>query len=659
MSFRGSFRPATVLGSLPSQADDSERRGTATDHLHAAGTHICLALDAVRCSLWPPREHAAAEDELQAEFRVIYPDDPWKKRWDMLMLLLIIYSAALVPVRVAFHAEAEGWWFVFELSLSIAFMTDVAFSFRTAFLFESGDQWETRQWPIAQRYLSGWFWVDAPSAVPCELIELTLTGAVTLAGSLGLGGVGSSALVTDLSSFRLLRMFRLVRMLKLLRVEDYVRLLEDTFDINGRVLRLFALVFKMLLVAHVAGCGWFYLVWFANGDAHWVNAFDERIHGEVGVTMDGPVSDQYMISVYWALVTLTTVGYGDITPTNPLETLYASFAVITGALCFAYIVGDIGALIVSMDKQAAVQEEKIGALKEYLAWRGVPRELSLRTRRYYEHYYRHKDIFDEAEILDNLNPRLNQEIVTFILKDTLGKLPLFKTLSRDFQIKCFPKLRPGRFKPGEIIFNRGEVPDDLYFLVRGEVEITSRFDEKVLMARLTPTREIKLDRDGSETSSSEFTGCFGQAMLLGRRHANTHRAGKDVEVLVIRRDDFEELLNADPRSTRLILKTVLKDYERKDRLEHTVAYFQMTALPWGELRAALLMQIQWRRYVASRALNTSTIFALVNEAKSEAAVRRSSLLTMDMVSRPSTRGIGGRVSERELDDEDADPSFTA
>ena len=484
-------------------------------------------------------------------------------------------------------------------------------------------------------------------------------GAVAFASSLGVGDVESSALVADLSGFRLLRLFRLVRMLKLLRVEKYLRQLEDAFDINGRVIRLFTLVFKMLMVAHIAGCGWFYLVWFSKGDVDWVNAHDERVYGEAGVTMAGPVSDQYLISVYWALVTLTTVGYGDIVPTNPLETLYASVAVIVGALCFAYIIGDIGSLIASMDKQAAVQEEKIAALKEYLAWRGIPRELSVRTRRYYEHYYRHKDIFDETEILDNLNPRLNQEIVSFILKDTLGKLPLFKTLSRDFQIACFPKLRPGRFKPGEIIFNRGEVPEDLFFLVRGEVETLSRFDEKVVMSRLTPTRELKLDRDGSETSSCEFTGCFGQAMLLGRRHASTHRAGKDVEVLVIRRDDIEELLNADPRSTRLILKTVLKDYERTDRLEHTVAYFQMTALPWGELRAALMLQIQWRRYLASRALNTNTIFALVNEAKSEAAVRRSSLLTMEMVSRPATRGMSGRAVNERQPDEESDPSFTA
>lgn len=122
MSFRSSSRPATVLGS-PSQANDQDPRGTAADHIKAAGTHICLALDAVQYSLWPPREQTS-DEQLQAEFRVIYPDDPWKKSWDTLMLVLILYSATLVPVRIAFHAEADGWWFAFELGLSVAFMLE-------------------------------------------------------------------------------------------------------------------------------------------------------------------------------------------------------------------------------------------------------------------------------------------------------------------------------------------------------------------------------------------------------------------------------------------------------------------------------------------------------------------------------------------------------
>jgi len=49
--------------------------------------------------------------------------------------------------------------------------------------------------------------------------------------------------------------------------------------------------------------------------------------------------------MYWALVTLTTVGYGDITPQTLREILIMSFTVILGTTVFAYFIGNIGALI--------------------------------------------------------------------------------------------------------------------------------------------------------------------------------------------------------------------------------------------------------------------------------------------------------------------------
>ena len=50
------------------------------------------------------------------------------------------------------------------------------------------------------------------------------------------------------------------------------------------------------------------------------------------------------LSIYWAVVTLTTVGYGDISPKTPLGQAIASMVMITG---YAIIAVPTGILLLS------------------------------------------------------------------------------------------------------------------------------------------------------------------------------------------------------------------------------------------------------------------------------------------------------------------------
>ena len=244
-----------------------------------------------------------------------------------------------------------------------------------------------------------------------------------------------------LGLLRFLRMFRLLRLLRLLKIEEYIETLENQFDINLRILRVVFMLVKICFLSHILGCFWYYTAAgaaAAGEETTWTNSYDDGRIAQEGMGL----GTRYLYSVYWAVTTLTTVGYGDIVPTNDRERLYALCAMLVSALVFGYMISNIGSLVASMDRQAALVEEKTDAVKEYVTWRGLPRDLALRVKKHYAFYYTQRAAFDEIELLDGLSPSLRSEVTRFVLRETLGKLPLFtQQLDPEFQLEVFPSSR--------------------------------------------------------------------------------------------------------------------------------------------------------------------------------------------------------------------------
>lgn len=73
--------------------------------------------------------------------------------------------------------------------------------------------------------------------------------------------------------------------------------------------RLIKSLIMIAFLLHLVGCLWATVASLTEGDSelNWMTA--------IGVD-NGESIDQYVASVYWAAVTIYTVGYGDITSQN-------------------------------------------------------------------------------------------------------------------------------------------------------------------------------------------------------------------------------------------------------------------------------------------------------------------------------------------------------
>jgi len=115
---------------------------------------------------------------------------------------------------------------------------------------------------------------------------------------------------------RILRVLRIFRILKLLRYMGEANLLFSAL-LNARR-KIFIFLFSVMTLV--------------------------VIFGAVMFVLEGPEHgfDNIPISIYWAIVTITTVGYGDISPQTPLGQMVASLAMICGYAIIAVPTGIIG-----------------------------------------------------------------------------------------------------------------------------------------------------------------------------------------------------------------------------------------------------------------------------------------------------------------------------
>ena len=65
--------------------------------------------------------------------------------------------------------------------------------------------------------------------------------------------------------------------------------------------------------------------------------------------LDMSNSEIYLVSFYWTITTITTVGYGDISGTNSLERFFCSIMMLVGVISFTFANGSLASIIQNYD----------------------------------------------------------------------------------------------------------------------------------------------------------------------------------------------------------------------------------------------------------------------------------------------------------------------
>lgn len=83
--------------------------------------------------------------------------------------------------------------------------------------------------------------------------------------------------------------------------------------------------------------------------------------------------------MYFAVTTMTTVGYGDITPSNVNEATLLIIGMVVATFTFAVTFNTIGTIIEDLNRETSEFKKEISLVNIYLEKKNVPPELKFKV----------------------------------------------------------------------------------------------------------------------------------------------------------------------------------------------------------------------------------------------------------------------------------------
>jgi CRP-like cAMP-binding protein len=454
---------------------------------------------------------------------IVHPNSTLKIVWDIAGMSFMGDDLIAIPLS-SFDIPPSTFQTLMAWMTLLFWTFDFPCSFITGYTLNGVI--EVKHKKIATRYLKTWF--------PFDVMVLSIDWLLTIFEEIGKkGDVDSVGYVKMGRTARMVRLLRLLRLLRLVKVQG--KLSEVLQAIQSEyikiILGIVKLIIFIMLLNHVICCGWYLIGRSGPDDRNWVAA---------NSMMERSIGYRYSTSLHWSLTQFTPASM-EIVPQNTGERVYNVVVLIFAMVTFSSFISSITNATTLLRTLDAADTERRAYLFKYLRQHKISMLLASEVWSWVLMHKAKRQSVQEKDVavLELLPKSLQTQLRDQVFGPSLTMHPLFKRIANQssagaskLYANCMNEVAVGM---GKELFMTGEVADQMYFLVSGQMRYYLEDPDKVTEPEKDEKNEkgeknkkdVKTEK-GDKTDKNEIvpTSSSSSASNVGKRLTTSTHSGE-------------------------------------------------------------------------------------------------------------------------------------
>jgi hypothetical protein len=488
---------------------------------------------------------------------LIFHENYGKKIWDCVTLLMVLYNIFVTPMYLTFYPDFSIFTLI-EITIEIAFIIEIITNFITTYRDEEENIISSRI-QISINYLFTWFMYDLLTSIPYVYIFYShfLDSHMQI--------ILNDICVIKITIIQWIKMLKIIRIFRDNTGKFFDHLvLNNNYTLN-RILK-FLLGFCFLI--HISTCFFVFLGLNTLDNSNWINKND----------IDLNTIDLYIASLYYNLVTIFSIGYGDITPVNIIERMWVNILLMIGSMLYSYTISSLSTIFLEESNKYGEYKRKIKLLDSIYEEYDLPVNFYYQLKQTLSHEYQ-KNENERYQFIDSLPSKIKNDLIILMYRETVGKNIFFQDRSNDFILYVLPMMKFHLVSKGDILISEENFVEEMYFVLNGSLSLNMGVNYQRLQIW--------------EIRKNQYFGDLLMKLDENSPYELTCRRTR-TEVFVLKKEEFLKIKNSFSQVIFDILEESFKLYEQIDKKRQLFLFMNQFYTDPSE---AMLKMIQLNKFL--------------------------------------------------------------